>query len=157
MQANDYDSFAEAYSADNETNLVNGHYERPAMLALAGDVRGRRVLDAGCGSGPLAAALLTRGATVTGFDSSAAMVELARQRLGEESRVHVADLGQPAILTYWHRPLHATTDAFTEAGFRVAVVSEPPVSPETPREMLPPHLEGRRSFMSLIFFVLDAN
>lgn len=50
-QANDYDSFAEAYSADNETNLVNGHYERPAMLDLAGDVRDRRILDVGCGPG----------------------------------------------------------------------------------------------------------
>ncbi len=73
VQANDYDSFAEAYSADNETNLVNGHYERPAMLNLVGEVRGRRILDAGCGSGPLAAALHARGAIVTGFDRSAAM------------------------------------------------------------------------------------
>jgi hypothetical protein len=31
-----------------------------------------------------------------------------------------------AVLTYWHRPLHAMTDAFTEAGFRISVVSEPP-------------------------------
>ena len=49
---NDYDSFAEAYSAETENNLINAYYERPAMLALAGDVAGRRILDAGCGSGP---------------------------------------------------------------------------------------------------------
>ena len=49
---NDYDSFAEAYAASNENNLVNAYYERPAMLALAGDVAGRRILDAGCGQGP---------------------------------------------------------------------------------------------------------
>lgn len=49
---NDYDSFAEAYSAENENSLVNAYYERPAMLALAGDVAGRRILDAGCGAGP---------------------------------------------------------------------------------------------------------
>jgi hypothetical protein len=47
---NDYDSFAEAYTAENENNLINAHYERPAMLALAGDVAGRRILDVGCGS-----------------------------------------------------------------------------------------------------------
>ena len=47
-QVNDCDSFAEAYSAENENNLVNAYYERPAMLALAGDVAGHRVLDAGC-------------------------------------------------------------------------------------------------------------
>jgi fido (protein-threonine AMPylation protein) len=36
--ANDYDSFAEAYSAANEVSLLNAYYERPATLALAGDV-----------------------------------------------------------------------------------------------------------------------
>ncbi len=232
MKANDYDTFAGAYSADNETNLINGHYERPAMLNLAGDVRGRRILDAGCGSGPLAAALHAQGATVTGFDSSAAMVELARQRLGTAAELHVAELGQPlpftdgafddvvaslvlhylrdwtaplgelrrvlrrggrlilsvhhpivykflhpdadyfalsewsdeytfsgqpAVLTYWHRPLHAMTDAFTSAGFRITVISEPPFSPGTPKELLPPELGNRTAFLSFIFFVLEAN
>jgi SAM-dependent methyltransferase len=93
--ANDYDSFAEAYSAENEVNLHNAFYERPAMLALAGDVAGRRVLDAGCGSGPLFAALRDRGAIVTGFDSSAGMLELARRRLGDDADLRVADLGRP--------------------------------------------------------------
>ena len=36
-RVNDYDSFAEAYSAENEASLINAYYERPAMLALAGD------------------------------------------------------------------------------------------------------------------------
>lgn len=40
--ANDYDSFAEAYSTVNEVSLLNAYYERPATLALAGDVAGRR-------------------------------------------------------------------------------------------------------------------
>ena len=73
---NDYDSFAEVYSAENEVNLHNAYYERPATLALAGDVAGRRILDAGCGSGPLSAALRDRGAIVTGFDKSAGMLKL---------------------------------------------------------------------------------
>src|SRR5689334_24121199 len=94
-QVNDYDSFAEAYSAENENNLVNAYYARPAMLALAGDVAGRRILDAGCGSGPLLAALRDRGAIVTGFDKSAGMVELARQRLGDDAELLVAELGSP--------------------------------------------------------------
>ena len=93
--ANDYDSFAEAYSAENEVNLANAYYERPAMLALAGDVAGRRILDVGCGSGPLFAALRDRGAIVTGFDSSAGMLELARRRLGDDADLQVADLGRP--------------------------------------------------------------
>jgi predicted TPR repeat methyltransferase len=88
--ANDYDSFAEAYSAENETSLANAYYERPAILALAGNVAGRRILDAGCGSGPLSAALRDRGAIVTGIDSSAKMLELARQRLGAGADLHLA-------------------------------------------------------------------
>lgn len=35
-QDTDYDSFAEAYSTENETSLINGFYERPAMIKLAG-------------------------------------------------------------------------------------------------------------------------
>src|SRR4051794_24122922 len=91
---NDYDRFAEAYAAENENSLVNAYYERPAMLALAGNVTGRRVLDAGCGSGPLSAALRDRGAVVTGIDVSAAMLALARRRLGEDVALHVADVSE---------------------------------------------------------------
>jgi ubiquinone/menaquinone biosynthesis C-methylase UbiE len=49
--ANVYDSFAEAYAAETESNLINGYYTRPAVLDLAGDVAGRRILDVGCGTG----------------------------------------------------------------------------------------------------------
>ncbi len=95
MPKTDYDEFAEAYSADNEVNLLNGHYERPAMLNLAGDVDGRRILDVGCGSGPLSAALRDRGAIISGFDLSKEMLELARRRLGEDADLTVADLAKP--------------------------------------------------------------
>ena len=60
-----YDQFATAYAADNEANATNALYERPAMLALLRDLRGKRVLDAGCGAGALAEAMLERGASVT--------------------------------------------------------------------------------------------
>ena len=202
------------------------------MIARAGDVQGRQVLDAGCGSGPLTEDLRARGAVVAGFDSSRAMLELARQRLGEDADLRVADLSQPlpyadgefddvvvslvlhylqdwsaplvelrrvlkpggrlllsvnhprilessepeadyfavteyseeytfddqrAVLTYWHRPLHAMSDAFTRAGFRISVISEPPFSPDTPRELLPPDLGDRTAFICFIFFVLEAH
>lgn len=234
MRADHYDSFAESYSAENESSLLNAYYERPAMLGLAGEVAGRRILDAGCGSGPLSAALSAKGAVVTGFDSSPAMLELARQRLGESADLHLADLsrplpfaddsfddvvaalvlhyledwsaplaelrrvlkpggrlilsvnhptvsvvtqptedyfavreysedyefdGEPAVLTFWHRPLHAMINAFISAGYRVAAVSEPAPSPDTPHELLPPRiLTGEKTaFLSFIFFVLEAD
>lgn len=227
----DYDGFAKAYSAENESNLFNAYYERPATLRLAGDVSGRRVLDAGCGSGPLSAALRAKGAVVTGFDASAAMVDLARQRLGEEADLHVADLAEPlpfadaefddvvaslvlhyledwtgplaelrrvlkpggrlivsvnhpvifpvvypdadyfsvtrysedyvmdgetVWLTFWHRPLHAMTDAFAAAGFRITTLSEPPPASDTPPELLPPTVAEGKSFLCFLFFVLEA-
>lgn len=48
--------------------------------------------------------------------------------------------GQEGTLTYWHRPLHAMTDAFTDAGFQICEVSEPPYAVDTPSELLPPAL-----------------
>ncbi|MGH2352399.1 MAG: class I SAM-dependent methyltransferase [Chloroflexota bacterium] len=90
-----YDQFAAAYAADNETNAFNALYERPAMLALLGEVSGKRVLDAGCGAGALAEALLQRGAVVTGLELSERMAELARRRLGARATVHVGDLARP--------------------------------------------------------------
>lgn len=98
-QANDYDSFAEAYSAETENNIVNAYCARPAIIALTGDVTGRRILDAGCGSGPLTAALRDRGAVVTGIDASAGMLALARRRLGDDADLHVADLRDPLPFT----------------------------------------------------------
>ena len=95
MTETDYDDFAKVYSEANESGLFNAYYARPAIVRLAGEVAGRRILDAGCGSGPMMAELRAEGAVVTGFDRSAAMVELARERLGDDADLHVADLSEP--------------------------------------------------------------
>ncbi len=51
-------------------------------LVRVGDLRGRRVLDVGCGTGRLAAALAERaGAKVWGLDSSPEMLERARAQV----------------------------------------------------------------------------
>jgi ubiquinone/menaquinone biosynthesis C-methylase UbiE len=61
-------------------------------------VNGKRVLDAGCGAGALAEALLQRDAVVTGLELSERMAEIARTRLGERATVHVGDLAQPLTM-----------------------------------------------------------
>ncbi|HEY1699753.1 MAG TPA: class I SAM-dependent methyltransferase [Trebonia sp.] len=230
---NDYDSFAAAYSAESETNLANAYYAKPAILDLAGDVAGRRILDAGCGSGLISAALRDRGAVVTGFDSSARMLDLAQERLGDHADLHSADLANPlpfpdeayddavaclvlhyledwsaplaelrrvlktggrlivcvdhpfAItlmemdkglrfgyfetrardevwafgdgvpMRFWHRPLHAMSEAFAAAGFRISVISEPPPAPGA-AERFPDDLAGKSRFLCFLFFVLEA-
>lgn len=236
-RASSYDSFAEGYTAENETSLLNAYYERPAMLELTGDVSGRRILDAGCGSGPLFAELRDRGAVVTGIDASAGMLEQARRRLGADADLRVADLadplpfpdgafddvvaslvlhylrdwgptlaelrrvlapggrlivsvehpfanflgqrlagdetnyfqtrnrseewtmgGQTAQLSFWDRPLHAMTDAFTTAGFHIDVIGEPPALPAA-RDLFPEGFDentGMR-FLCFLFFGLHAD
>lgn len=94
-RANDYDGLAEVHAAENDTGLANAYYERPAILAVVGKVTGRRILDAGCGSGPLFVELRNQGAVVTGIDNSAGLLELARRRLGDGAQLQVADLRSP--------------------------------------------------------------
>lgn len=94
-RTNDYNSFAEAFAAETDNGLVNAYYERPEMLRLLGDVSGRKILDAGCGSGALSAELSARGASVAGIDSSSQMLQLARRRLGDEIELRLVDIRDP--------------------------------------------------------------
>jgi SAM-dependent methyltransferase len=50
----------------------------PVLWRLAGDVRGLRVLDAGCGTGYLTKKLMERGAAAIGVDFAEEMVGIAR-------------------------------------------------------------------------------
>jgi ubiquinone/menaquinone biosynthesis C-methylase UbiE len=94
VTGSDYDQFAEAYATANAEGFFNAWYEKPAMLGLLGDVAEKRILDAGCGSGPTSLRLTERGAEVSGFDSSVAMIQIARRALPQtDLRVH--DLAEP--------------------------------------------------------------
>jgi SAM-dependent methyltransferase len=53
---------------------------------------GRRILDVACGTGKSFLPLLPRGWEVTGCDISASMLALAREKVGEEVRLEVADM-----------------------------------------------------------------
>jgi ubiquinone/menaquinone biosynthesis C-methylase UbiE len=90
-----YDTIADAYSAENDSSLLNEYYNRPAIRSLLGNVAGRHVLDAGCGSGPTLVDLVEGGATVVGIDGSQAVINIARNRLGPDADLRVADLGDP--------------------------------------------------------------
>jgi hypothetical protein len=60
--------------------------------------------------------------------------------------LHLADVGSP---------LPFTDGAFTTAGFRIAVISEPAPAPAA-RELFPAELTARPRFLCFIFFVLEA-
>jgi hypothetical protein len=49
------------------------------------------------------------------------------------------------------------TDAFTAAGFRISVISEPAVAPDTPCELLPDDIADSGRFLCFLFFVLQAD
>ncbi|OYW84073.1 MAG: hypothetical protein B7Z22_11375 [Hyphomonas sp. 32-62-5] len=91
-----YEALARRYSDIAETKAENGYNEHPAMRAQIGDVDGLRVLDAGCGPGFLTRYLLDKGAAdVAAFDVSPAMIEMARERVGDRARLVVADMAKP--------------------------------------------------------------
>jgi SAM-dependent methyltransferase len=90
-----YDTIAEQHLSQVFEGPFNEYYERPVMHALLGDVAGQRVLDAGCGPGDYAAWLVAHGAQVLAFDSSPAMVQIARERMGKRAEIRQADLNEP--------------------------------------------------------------
>lgn len=90
-----FDKLAERYAKLAPTKAHNAYYEWPATRSLLPDVKGKRVLDAGCGPGHYTEWLLEQGAEVVAIDVSPKMLELAKQRLSDHGEFHLADLGQP--------------------------------------------------------------
>jgi SAM-dependent methyltransferase len=82
----------------------------PAFLAFVGDVRGKRVLDAGCGEGYNTRILARRGALMTGIDLSERMIALARD---EERR-------EPLGIDF-SRASYTDLAAFDDASFDAVV------------------------------------
>jgi len=91
----DYDRMADVYANDADTDPIKVSYDRPTILAMAGDVRGKRVLDAGCASGNLTELLVERQAIVVGVDVNSRLVERARERLADRAELVVADISAP--------------------------------------------------------------
>lgn len=80
---------------------------RAAMLArLPQDLRGARVLDAGCGTGQMTAQLAARGADVVAVDISPALIDLARRRLHGTPALrvsfHAGDMLDPGLGRFDH-------------------------------------------------------
>jgi SAM-dependent methyltransferase len=86
----------DAVAADYDRLTAHHDYElwSATVVDLLGrhGLSGRRLLDAGCGTGKSAAALAARGFEVTGVDVSPAMLAVARQRLDAGVPLHAADV-----------------------------------------------------------------
>ena len=80
-----YDEYATEYAEhisdqhEEDFSFIR-HLLVPRLLAYAGDVAGRRVLDAGCGEGHIARMLAQQGAGVTAVDLSPRLIAIAQER-----------------------------------------------------------------------------
>ncbi len=78
----EWDRVAEAW--DREAADQGMWYQRtvidPVTLGIVGKVKGKRILEMGCGNGYFSRRLAREGAKAVGVDSSAAMIRMAWQR-----------------------------------------------------------------------------
>ncbi len=91
-----YATFADRYAAMAPTKPHNALYERPASLALLGEVAGLRILDAGCGPGICSELLARQGASVHGVDVTPEMIALAERRCrGLDATFRLGNVARP--------------------------------------------------------------
>lgn len=79
---------------ENRPFAISDHTELPTVVSLAGDVRGKRVLDAGCGPGKHSKRLTAKGAHLTCVDISSEMIKIAREHCRDKGEFITADLAQ---------------------------------------------------------------
>jgi SAM-dependent methyltransferase len=90
-----YDELADRFAEEVRSNPYNADFEFPATTDLIPDVDGKRILDAGCGTGVYTEWLLERGAKVVGFDVSEAMLNQVPDEVQEAATFYQADLAKP--------------------------------------------------------------
>lgn len=87
-----YDAFAPVYDEFNSGYLYERWTGRLLDKAEEAGMGGKRLLDVACGTGLSSLPMLDRGWSVTGCDISPAMLELAREKVGEQVELLEADM-----------------------------------------------------------------
>lgn len=87
-----YDAFAASYDDFTHEYMYERWTGRLLEKAEAAGLQGNRLLDVGCGTGLSFIAMLDRGWQVTGCDISPAMIEQAREKVGDAVSLSVADM-----------------------------------------------------------------
>ncbi len=131
-------------SMEPNGNFAKRHLLNPVLLRMLGDVRGQRVLDAGCGHGYLSRMLASRGADVTGVEPAQSLYAYAadkeaRQRQGirylQADLCRQPDLGRPFDMVVasmvlmaipdWAAAMEACTTALAPGGMFVFAITHP--------------------------------
>jgi len=68
-----------AWGYDKRENYLNS-FEKGSVLPLLGEIKGKKILDVGAGTGRLSLPLFNEGALVTALDVSAEMLKLLKQK-----------------------------------------------------------------------------
>ncbi|MHA1972284.1 MAG: class I SAM-dependent methyltransferase [Candidatus Hodarchaeales archaeon] len=72
--------FVERSPKDDQGDINRQLIIDPAMWRLIGDVKGKKILDAGCGNGYFCRILAQKGAIVTGVDQSDVFIKFCKQK-----------------------------------------------------------------------------
>lgn len=90
-----YTKHAKKYSEVVKGNIYNALLERPTTLSMLSDVRGKNIIDMGCGPGVYTKWFLEQGAAnLTCVDLSREMTELVKREQGNRIKAYVQDLSQ---------------------------------------------------------------
>lgn len=82
-----YDKFGKEYQKSRDekwkNRLYNEYLEVPSMIKAVGKIKGKNLLDVGCGAGVHIEQYLKKGAKCSGIDISKTLIDLARERCPE--------------------------------------------------------------------------
>jgi 2-polyprenyl-3-methyl-5-hydroxy-6-metoxy-1,4-benzoquinol methylase len=125
-------------------DFARRHLLNPVLLRMLRDVRGKRVLDAGCGHGYLSRMLAGRGAQLTGVEPAQPLFDYAVEREAEAplgiryvqaDLCRLPDLGGPfdavvANMVFldipdWAEAMKACADALAPGGLLVFSITHP--------------------------------
>jgi 2-polyprenyl-3-methyl-5-hydroxy-6-metoxy-1,4-benzoquinol methylase len=144
-------------------DFTKRHLVNPVLLRMLGDVRGRRVLDAGCGNGYLSRMLAGRGAHVVGAEPARALFDFAVEKETERPLgIHyvqadlcdLPDLGEPFDAVVASMVLPAIPDRV--GAMRACVAALPPAEPGLDPAVAAAGPEGIDAYVHLPNFLVVA-
>ena len=79
MTTKEYNKIGEKYAEMIKEDALKKYLQYPGLIKLLGNIKGKRILDIGCGNGFFSNKIAERGAKIVGFDVSEKQIELAKE------------------------------------------------------------------------------